>query len=1480
MANITRNFIAGKMNKSLDERLVPDGEYIDAMNIRMGSTENAEIGVIENTKGNESLTTLTYIDGTQLSANARCIGAYEDGEAETLYWFVHDPDFAVGATGKLDLIVSFNVLTGILLYHVISVDDGNGVNTTLNFNPQYLINGINLIKSGIPAENLLFFTDDYNPPRVINVSKGYAPPIGNTDQFSAEALLVIKKPPVAAPTIQLISASGQENYMENKFLCFAYRYRYADNEYSATSQFSEPAFVPSAFNFNIASFLNEGMVNAANTVDITYYSGDSLVVGVDLLFKEANSNVIKVIKKLDKSDMGMVDNAYYNYQFSNSEIFTVLPESEILRLYDNVPLQAKAQTIMGNRLMYGNYVEGYDLVDDNGNPVMFEYFTELITEEVGNDVLDSGTSNGTYNINGPQTIADSTLYFDLDGIDLVAGSSITIEFRFNHSTFTGTPPFPGETTYNVPLTFTFFLNTNYSSVYALATSTEFQEAIGTTANIQTVANACTGNTLTDEFNCAIPQTLGTLTKYQSGINAVNEPIGIDTSTSSTVIGLQLPAMRFVDSTTTPTVSVYEYYDIEFVQVTYQKIATPASLHSNRDYEIGIVYMDDFNRASTALVSQNNTVHVPCGNSALKNSIRVTIPFTQLPPYWATRYKFVIKPSNTFYETIYSSIYFADPDSNNVYFLLEGENAQKVEQGDRFVVKADSAGPTQSCTYATVLEKESKPADFLTINSQLDPSVQIAVPAGVYMKINPSTFNIVNDQLAVIAPGTVVETETDKGQYVVAAYPMNLQRTAGYDPLNPNWEYQDYTIPAGSRITLSFKFERIGAGAGEGNCEARTYIVEATMTSSADYDNMYDWFNGDNVANVIENGVGYAGGNNCIPDAVYIPTLSPTKSTTLSLCTNYFQFYRNYTTNELALIISGPPACTGIIGKEKRASKITATVQVFRAENLIVFETEPTEALPDVFYENNLSLPITGGYHMGNVPGGNQSASTPAIIDTEFFNCYSFGNGVESYKIRDSIVGKSFGLGNRVTSVSAQDYRRIDRFADITYSGVYYDESNVNKLNEFNLGLQNFKQCEDSFGPIQRLDARETDVLVLQEDKISYVLAGKNLLSDAGIGGSIAAIPEVLGTQIARTEKYGISFNPESYVHWGFNRFFTDVKRGAVIQLVGNSYSQDQLAVVSELGMRTWFRSTFIESFSTQKLGGWDPYMNEYVLTINEEDIPQPPQCVACGLQQTFTLSDNTINYCVDLSAFVGDVNIDYNVISIGVSDDFTIDATYNSSTVTTGPVSTSGTLTFNKNVNNVNQVEISLSANGDALISVLVNCPNQELMTIIQIVLTNDYDAGETNHVQFRYTEGSYTSPIQTSFVEFVSGSSVPLVSLYSSTTGAKGFGSIPVDNSNVFMLSNKIPPDTFDFDILNDNFRYYTSNTLYNNNQADILTLLGLSTNVTPIIQSGNIFQGSFNTGTLQDYLYLIWDYRASTAVDLCYSNIDIEDVCCNCTE
>ena len=1483
MANITRNFIAGRMNKSVDERLIPNGEYIDALNVRMGSTEQSEIGVIENIKGNLPLTSLSYVDGTPLSSDAKCIGAFEDGERETIYWFVHDPNFPVGATGKLDLIVSFNVLTGILTYHIISIDDKDHANTTLNFNPQFLITGVNIVKTGNLNDNLLFFTDDYNPPRFINVARGYGNPIANEDDFSAESILVIKRPPAEAPTIVPLVTSGQENFLETRFICFAYRYQYADNEYSATSQFSEPAFLPNAFQFSVDSYLNEGMVNKANAVEVTYYTGGPLVVGIDLLFKEASGNVIRVIEKLDKANLGIPDNDYRTYVFNNSKIFTVLPESELLRLYDNVPRFAKAQTLMGNRLMYGNYVEGYNLIDKDGQPVKFEYYTQLVTEIIGETEITDSVSDGTYSIDGAETIPGAVFEIDLDGADLVAGAAISVEVTFNHESFSGDTPFPAETTDNVSVTFSFYLPTSYTSVYALATSAEFQEAVGTASTIKPVFSStpgaqtsCDGTTFTDQVNCAIPNNLDALIKFGSGISAVGEPIGIITSPASTVIGFQLPAMQYVNNTTTPTQYVYEYYEVTFVEATFQQIANPQSLHSNRDYEIGIVYMDEFNRSSTALVSPDNTVHIPCAYSANQNSIYAWIPPTQVAPAWATRYKFVIKPDQENYETIYTSIFFLDPDSNDAYFLLDGENSKKVETGDRLIVKADSSGPTRQCVYATVLEKDSKAADFITIPSTLDPSVTLPVPSGVYMKISPNSFNVINDELAVIAPGKIEVNQDNANEYPLLRYPMNR-----FDTATNTWV--DYDIPAGSRIRLYFKFERLGTGDGTNRCERRIYTLDKTLVASANYDNMFDWWNGDNVKVVLNEGISDVGGNNCDVDNQYIATITNSNvDIPTALCTNYFRFFRDGASNQLQLMVTGTNSCSGAFSGSKRRSSITANVEVFRADTTLIFETEPIDALPDVFFENNMSFSIdANGNHSGNVQNQNINFSQPAIVNTMFFNCFAFGNGAESYKIRDSVVGRSFNLGNRVTAVSEQDYREVDRSADITYSGIYNDESNLNKLNEFNLGLLNFKALEDSFGPIYMMDARETDVLVLQEDKISYVLAGKNLLSDSAAGGAITSVPQVLGTQIARVEKYGISFNPESYVQWGYDRYFTDVKRGAVIQIKGNSYTNDNLMVVSELGMRTWFRDEFITSFNTQKLGGYDPYMDEYVLVSNEIELPAADDCVECGISQTLSFFEpegSTFTYCVDLGAYVGSVDINYVFSSTDPASTFKVKATYNGTVYTTAFINTSGTLNFTKTSNVVNTVEIEITTTGLATLKMTANCPVQQFMNVVEVMLTSNSDAGQTIHAQYRYVDGAYTSPLQSTFVTFATGTANPLVSRYAITNGPQGAGNIPTDNSTVAIISNKFPTDTFVFDSLNDKFRYLRTNTLYPNTSIGINALIAASNLGTPIVSTGDVNQVTFNAGTSDDYLYLIWDFRASVASELCYSDISLEDVCCDC--
>jgi hypothetical protein len=77
----------------------------------------------------------------------------------------------------------------------------------------------------------------------------------------------------------------------------------------------------------------------------------------------------------------------------------------------------------------------------------------------------------------------------------------------------------------------------------------------------------------------------------------------------------------------------------------------------------------------------------------------------------------------------------------------------------------------------------------------------------------------------------------------------------------------------------------------------------------------------------------------------------------------------------------------------------------------------------------------------------------------------------------------------------------------------------------------------------------------------------------------------------------------------------------------------------------------------------------------------------------------------------------------------------------------------------------------------------------------------------------------------------------------------------------------------------------LYPNDATSILTVIGLSSIASPIIGASPNYSASFNVPdkTLGDVLYLIWDYRDSIPVELCYSDAEVDpqtEVCCNCAE
>jgi len=97
MPEIKHTFQAGKMNKDLDERLVPQGEYRDALNIEVRTSDGNDIGAAQNLYGN--LERLTYDEDKnpiQPTVNgdgekSYFVGSISDEKTNNSYFFVASP---------------------------------------------------------------------------------------------------------------------------------------------------------------------------------------------------------------------------------------------------------------------------------------------------------------------------------------------------------------------------------------------------------------------------------------------------------------------------------------------------------------------------------------------------------------------------------------------------------------------------------------------------------------------------------------------------------------------------------------------------------------------------------------------------------------------------------------------------------------------------------------------------------------------------------------------------------------------------------------------------------------------------------------------------------------------------------------------------------------------------------------------------------------------------------------------------------------------------------------------------------------------------------------------------------------------------------------------------------------------------------------------------------------------------------------------
>jgi len=233
---------------------------------------------------------------------------------------------------------------------------------------------------------------------------------------------------------------------------------------------------------------------------------------------------------------------------------------------------------------------------------------------------------------------------------------------------------------------------------------------------------------------------------------------------------------------------------------------------------------------------------------------------------------------------------------------------------------------------------------------------------------------------------------------------------------------------------------------------------------------------------------------------------------------------------------------------------------------------------------------SGGTTSGPITSLNQTIVLP-LHNLEYYNCFSFGNGVESNRIRDDFNAATIDKGARVSSVLKAPYRQEHKQNGIIYSGLYNYDSGVNRLNEFNQAEKITKFVNPDYGSIQKLFTRNTNVVAFCENKILKILANKDALFNADGNTNLTSTNNVLGQTIPFAGEYGIAKNPESFANFGYRIYFTDKNRSAILRLSG-----DGLTDISVYGMDNWFKDNLKPSSTI--VGSYDEDKDNYNLTLN------------------------------------------------------------------------------------------------------------------------------------------------------------------------------------------------------------------------------------------------------------------------------------------
>lgn len=1175
------------LNKDDDDRILKSIELSDALNIRVSNDDDGNSGVLKNVKGNTIVAYASASDTLPAGTN-RTVGNVTNMQKDEVFYFVYN------SNGD-HTIYKYSV----------KLDKAKKIyqDSVLGFTEQSFVKGDVIVNQR--DETLLYFTDGKTAPKKINATKaergGYPADYSkgtnpSTTLTDAERLLFVttaKQPPLDAPSWEFFTdTSVTFNNLYEQVFQFAYQYVYDDGEVSAISPYSSATYSSNQLTDGIISEENKKLNNALR---ITVKTNVGDVSKIRLLGRSSKEGAFFIIDEIENDRSSVVDKTV---EFTNDASYAVVSNDERNKLFDNVPLSSETQTISGNRLMYGNYVEGYDSVDIDAE-LLPNYAKRgstqdapLTSELAKQAVLDLSALPGNLE-DGSVFTVDFSIDVDYVKIKAVNYPVAWSEFNNNKNMF-------GRIQDNINVDMTPIKVNESVTVSSSATKLDLANDIIAAISKKYAVSFDSVDQFSDHASKIQDVEPVTSVLFQdderwgfwAGTGFVELSAAYNPTTEKISITARIESAQLKISTLYgSTVDIFNNDAPDYTDV--RSINKTSLTTSQGDFSINIDYTGDQNQYT----SYGNTT---------ANDPYFSFPSTQ---FFQSYFQDQTQQNNSRYikgTQGTPSFKAGATHSFGVVYYDDRNRSGGVNKVGKSYVKWFSERGNKGETSMVMRIKNSAPSwaerwsPVYSGNTSIVSFLQYSV-IEAFTATNPTVKNVnstYNDKIFVSLrslSGKEDSYREAKGALIDYAYnegdKLRVYKFGGtYYPDGVDFNVVGYEYFEDSPTTNPILDDS------NDNTTYRTTGFFLVLE-----DNGSSKFGKASIVGETDDW-----DNKCVVE------IYSKKKTTEGL--PYYEVGHSY------------PVVNGVHQGARTATSATFDVinnggwgSFYSSEK--VFKGDIFESTGGVKIKvNNVYISDVSGFtYQGDctiLSGSTSTGITMSITNDDpvveiaegdvWFRLRQLRHGVnvdeynyltdyiEDFSLSDFFDSQqnSQGRANLYSPTTMQ----IKRIASVTYSEPFVFDSSQMQLSSFNLSLANFKDFDTTYGGIKYMHSSGDGVVMLQDSKLSVVPVGRNLIQYATDNANLVASNDVLGTPVYRSGDFGCDDNPESVVVRFGRVFYTDAQAGKVM-----AFGASGVEPISEKKMDSFFTKSFANAKkfakSLQINGGFDPDNNEYIVSI-------------------------------------------------------------------------------------------------------------------------------------------------------------------------------------------------------------------------------------------------------------------------------------------